>query len=343
MDFGNFPPRWECGDWPQWLGWLHILTDIGIGTHYAIVAFLIAWYGYRSGISRPVQALAVIFFLLCGGDHWQFAGQFWLPNYPSHGVWKAAELVSVFGFVFTVLRWEIKRWRTPAQLAHDHAKLLAIADASDPFWIVDLEGRADMVNRPLLELTGWAESELIGQNMHTVLHHSREDGSAYPLEECDMFRAMKERRITRNESDVIWGKDGKQIRVSWVSTPVRVGGEVIGTRIEATPLSAADVVRLMVGQNVGQDAANLRCAFRMLPLTAAVLDQSGKTIAVTQAWSDLTGSSRSVSLGRFVTIDNSAAQVTAEFTTQLGEKISTPVKAEVIECGSESIHLLMVE
>lgn len=45
---------------------------------------------------------------------------------------------------------------------------------------LDAQGNATFCNDALLSMTGYSEDEFVGKNVHTLLHHSRPDGTTYP-------------------------------------------------------------------------------------------------------------------------------------------------------------------
>ncbi len=73
---------------------------------------------------------------------------------------------------------------------------------------IDRQGNCTFCNEALLKMTGYAASELIGQNTHQLLHHTRRDGSPYPGEECVFLKAVKANRAVHTSTEVLWRKDG---------------------------------------------------------------------------------------------------------------------------------------
>jgi PAS domain S-box-containing protein len=94
---------------------------------------------------------------------------------------------------------------------------------------LDLNGRVTFVNPAAAEMIGWDMQDLIGQSMHAVLHHSHEDGSHYPREECPIYLAFQDGIIHRVTDEVFWRKDGTQFPVEYISMPMRdEQGKLIG-------------------------------------------------------------------------------------------------------------------
>lgn len=95
---------------------------------------------------------------------------------------------------------------------------------------LDESGNVTFVNPAAAKMIGWEVAELIGKPMHCVLHHSRPDGSSYPVHECPIYEAFRDGRIHRANTDVFWRKDGTSFPVEYISTPMRdEQGKLVGT------------------------------------------------------------------------------------------------------------------
>ncbi|HTU96070.1 MAG TPA: ATP-binding protein [Solirubrobacteraceae bacterium] len=93
---------------------------------------------------------------------------------------------------------------------------------------VDTAGRVTLVNRAALELTGFTREELAGGNSHELLHHTHEDGSPYPLEECPVFRAMQTGTAIRVTDEVFWRRDGTPFPVEYSAAPLFEEDKITG-------------------------------------------------------------------------------------------------------------------
>ena len=69
---------------------------------------------------------------------------------------------------------------------------------------VDLEGRCTFLNRAGAKMLGFTRYEVLGRNMHRLVHHSHEDGSHYPEQECPIAECMRTREAVRVENEVLW-------------------------------------------------------------------------------------------------------------------------------------------
>ena len=112
------------------------------------------------------------------------------------------------------------------RLRHLHEVILT--QAGEGIYGLDREGMTTFVNPTAAHLLGYDSSELIEQSMHTLLHHSRPDGSPYPVESCPIYAALHDGLVHRVSCDVFWRKDGTGMPVEYVSTPIIEKGVVTG-------------------------------------------------------------------------------------------------------------------
>lgn len=79
----DWPPRWFCGKWSSFHGWLYITSDIAIWLAYFIIpAIIIFFIQKRRDIPfLPVFWLFGAFIVLCGSTHLIDAILFWWPAY----------------------------------------------------------------------------------------------------------------------------------------------------------------------------------------------------------------------------------------------------------------------
>lgn len=76
------------------------------------------------------------------------------------------------------------------------------------------------INRAGARMLGYEPAELIGLQLHSVIHHHRADGSPYLLEECLLADAVAGGVAVRVEDEVFWHKDGHPIQVSYSVAPM---------------------------------------------------------------------------------------------------------------------------
>ncbi len=122
--------------------------------------------------------------------------------------------------------------RRAAEKALQEAKervLLLLNSTAEGIYGIDLQGNCTFVNPSGLRMLGYAEAEdLLGRNMHELVHHSRRDGAPFPVQECSVHNALCDRMGAHRDDEVFWRADGSAIPVEYWSYPQIVNGEVTG-------------------------------------------------------------------------------------------------------------------
>jgi len=90
LDTSDFPARWYCGIWSDFLGWLHIVSDVAIGTAYIGIPLSLVYFArQRKDIVLPrIMYLFAAFIICCGLTHLIEAVIFWHPIYRISGLAK---------------------------------------------------------------------------------------------------------------------------------------------------------------------------------------------------------------------------------------------------------------
>ena len=116
-----------------------------------------------------------------------------------------------------------------ATIAGLHRRVeLILNSAGEGIYGSDVNGRITFVNPAMAQMTGWEPDELLGQDAHAVFHHTRANGTAFPITECSIHHALREGRSYHTDDDTYWRKDGASIAVEYTSTPIWEDGQVAG-------------------------------------------------------------------------------------------------------------------
>jgi len=86
---------------------------------------------------------------------------------------------------------------------------------------IDLEGNITFENRAAAIKLGRSAHELLGMPAHATMHHTRRDGTPYPIEACPIQATVLDGVARVVEEEVFWRKDGSSFDVSYTSTPMR--------------------------------------------------------------------------------------------------------------------------
>ena len=115
---------------------------------------------------------------------------------------------------------------------HYRRRLQAIAENStQALFVMDEHQRCTYMNPAAERLTGFTLAELQGKPLHDYIHHTRPDGTPYPLAECPIDQAFPQNMREQGE-EVFVHRDGWFYEVAFTASPIREDGRTVGTIIE---------------------------------------------------------------------------------------------------------------
>ncbi len=119
--------------------------------------------------------------------------------------------------------------------AHINTLLQSTAEA---IYGIDKEGRCTFCNRSCIRMLGFAsEEDMLGKNVHQLIHHSLADGTAYPEETCRIYEAYLTDSGVHIDTEVFWRADGTSFPVEYWSHPVLRDGVVNGAVVTFLDIS----------------------------------------------------------------------------------------------------------
>jgi formate hydrogenlyase transcriptional activator len=105
---------------------------------------------------------------------------------------------------------------------------LILGAAGEGIYGVNCNGDTTFVNPAAERILGWHAEDLIGHNIHDLIHHHHPDGNVYDGHTCPIYAAFNDGEVHQVADEVFWTKDGKPIPVEYTSTPLRDDGELVG-------------------------------------------------------------------------------------------------------------------
>ena len=122
----------------------------------------------------------------------------------------------------------LKKTEQSLQESEEKYRLL-LNSTAEAIYGLDLEGNCTFCNPACLRLLGYAKPEdLLGKNMHQLMHHTRVDGTPYPKEDCEFYVALSEGRASHVTDEVLWRADKTSFPAEYWSYPLYKAGELVG-------------------------------------------------------------------------------------------------------------------
>ncbi|MCD1294047.1 histidine kinase [Methanocella sp. CWC-04] len=109
----------------------------------------------------------------------------------------------------------------------DNFKLL-LDSTDEGIYGLDADGLCTMFNRSAAKMTKYEPEEVIGKDIHRLIHHTRIDGTPCPSDKCPIIKAIKDGEGCRVDNAIFWRKDGTFFPVEYSSYPMMEEGNVKG-------------------------------------------------------------------------------------------------------------------
>jgi PAS domain S-box-containing protein len=136
--------------------------------------------------------------------------------------------------------------RMAAQVAETYRRLederghvrLLMDSTAEGIYGIDLEGRCTFANRACVRLLGCGDpSELVGRNMHALIHHSDARGLPVSAEDCGVHRTLRSGRGNHADTELFRRRNGTPFPVEFWSFPIRRDGGLVGAVVTFTDIT----------------------------------------------------------------------------------------------------------
>ena len=161
---------------------------------------------------------------------------------------------------------------------------------------MDGQGLLTFANPAVSTLLGYSESELLGQNIHTLMHHTYPDGGVFPEALCAMHLTSVDGVARTVDTEVLWCKDGTCVPVEYSTTPVFKEGALVGTVIAFRDISD----RLAAARALAQERAQLQIIIDTIPYPVFYKGPNARYLGFNRAYEQTFGVSADSLIGKNV-------------------------------------------
>jgi two-component system cell cycle sensor histidine kinase/response regulator CckA len=163
---------------------------------------------------------------------------------------------------------------------------LLLDSTAEAIYSIDVVGACTLCNAACLRLLGYSrDSELLGKNMHALMHHTRPDGRTYPEEECKIFRAFRQGKGTHVTDEILWRADGTNFPAEYWSYPVRHNGRVAGSVVTFFDITQ----RKKSEEALRRSESRYRSIVESAPYGVFRVDQNGRIAMANPAFAAMLG------------------------------------------------------
>ena len=184
--------------------------------------------------------------------------------------------------------------RAQSRLARQMSALLESTEAG--FYGMDENGLCTFINRAGCRMLGYEVDELIGREMHAMVHHHHSDGRVYELEECPIYQACRVGAVTSTENEVFWRKDGAELAVEYSTSPIIEDGELTGAVVAFVDVTARLRAQRALALSEERKAAVLRSTLDSI----IAMDANGYVTEFNPAAVQTFGYTREEAVGRLL-------------------------------------------
>lgn len=134
---------------------------------------------------------------------------------------------------------EMKLGKAVSSLREKETQLRVILESTtDAIFGMDNNMNCVFCNRSFLEVTGYKhQNELIGKNMHNMIHHSRRDGTPILPTQCRICKAFSAGEEIRISEETLWRADGTSFFAQLFATPWYKDEKIAGAVITLTDIT----------------------------------------------------------------------------------------------------------
>ena len=163
---------------------------------------------------------------------------------------------------------------------------LILDSAAEAICGCDSLGTCLFANSSAARMLGYDNpAELLRKNLHSLEHHTRKDGTPYPIEECPIYIGFQKGEDVHRDDEIYWRKDGTSFPVEYWSHPVVRERKTLGAVITFIDITE----RKQVEAALRKSEERWRSVYENSAVGVALTDLNGRFLAVNRAYETMLG------------------------------------------------------
>jgi PAS domain S-box-containing protein len=183
---------------------------------------------------HPKEVFEEMWRTICRGEVWH--GQI-KNKKKDHGFyWVNGTIVPFLNekgkpYQYISIRTDITRQKELEKQLVDEQHFLeqVTAAMAQGLYALDLNGLCNFWNKEAENILGWKSKELIGQELHEIIHFQDEQRNRISKEECLANNSIRDNKIYNSDTEFFTHKDGRVLPISVIAVPLLENGKTIGT------------------------------------------------------------------------------------------------------------------
>jgi len=133
-------------------------------------------------------------------------------------------------FHSSIIRDMSERQRVQREQIDSEARVRLLLDSTaEAIYGIDLQGNCTFLNPACLKMLGYSSNEqLLGKNMHALIHHTRPDHTPYASRDCPIYKSLGRNEPTHVDHELLWRADGSSFPAEYWAYPMRRDDQLLG-------------------------------------------------------------------------------------------------------------------
>jgi len=157
---------------------------------------------------------------------------------------------------------ELEENQKQLEQSEERSRLL-LESVGEGIFGVGADGLVNFINPAALAMVGYEADEILDKEIHPIIHHSHEDKSSYPVEECPMYESFTLGVKNSIADEVLWRKDNTPFPVEYTSVPIEKNGDILGSVVVFRDITERKETELQIkrAKDIAESATKAKSDF----------------------------------------------------------------------------------